>query len=410
MRLIILLLSAGAFGYGLLQIDKIDPNNYFKMYLGNYVVEVKVLGFILLLVGLVLILYFLLWLFRLIWRSPKTFSAWRGRRNHDQAELQLGEGYLSLIKGDWTKAERLLLSKTKHSAVPYVNYLAAAQAVQQQGRLEKRDEYLAAAYEVAPQERLAIGLTKAKLHQQAGQMDLALATLLDMSTEGKKNPQYTAMLMQTYEHQSDWENAKNLLPIAKKQNALAQEALLQIQSKLYSSSFVGATDIESAWKELPKDQKRNIDNIKFYVRSLVAKGEMASAEKMIRTTLKNTWSDELVDIYGQLSSDKPARLLRSTEGWLMARPENAKINLAAGRLALAAKDLETAKKYLETAITLEQLPEAYAALGELYENNNNSGQALKLYRTGMESLSKPGDANSGDANSTDSSKTHLKLT
>lgn len=395
MRLIILLLLASAFGYGLLQIEKIDPNNYVKMYIGNYVVEVKVLGFLLLLVGVVLVLYFLLWLFRLVWRSPKLFGNWRKRRNHDLAEQQLGAGYLSLIKGDWRKAESLLLKKSNHSAVPYVNYLAAAQAAQQQGRLEQRDDYLTAAYDAAPKERLAIGLTKAKLHQQAGQMDMALATLNDISGQGKKNPQYTAMLLQTYEQTDDWQNAQSLLPVAKKQDALPKDALLLIQNKIYMDSLVGAKDIEVAWRALPREQKSNVDNISVYARAMAKKGEAATAEKTIRSALKSTWSDELVNIYGALSSNKPAKLLRNVEGWLMARPENAQANLAAGRLALADKNYDSAKKYLQSAISLEQLPEAYAALGEVFENNNESGKALQLYRTGLQSMS--GQANDQSA-------------
>ena len=203
MRLILLLVLASVVGYGILQIDKIDPNSYVKMYVGGYLVEVKVLGFMLLLLCVVIAMYFLLWLFRTLWRSPKTFAKWRGQRNHDKAEQQFGSAYLSLIKGDWHRAENLLLKKSAHSGIPYVNYLAAAQAAQEQGRLISRDEYLKAAYEAAPKERLAIGLTKAKLHQQAGQMDQALSTLSDLSEEGKKNPQYTAMLLQAYEEAQD---------------------------------------------------------------------------------------------------------------------------------------------------------------------------------------------------------------
>ena len=63
---------------------------------------------------------------------------------------------------------------------------------------------------------------------------------------------------------------------------------------------------------------------------------------MIRSTLKHSWSDELVDLYGRLAVEKPAKLLRRVEGWLMARPENAYLNLAAGRLAKAAKSYDVA--------------------------------------------------------------------
>jgi len=159
MRLILLLLLASIFGYSVLQIDKIDPDNYVKIYIAGYLAEVKVLGFILICIGLTIAIYFSLWVFRTLWRSPKTMSKWLGRRNHDKAEQQFGAGYLSMIKGDWRKAENLLLKKSSHSGIAYVNFLAAAQAAQEQGNLNARDDYLKEAYKAAPNERLAIGLT-----------------------------------------------------------------------------------------------------------------------------------------------------------------------------------------------------------------------------------------------------------
>ena len=386
MRLILLLLLAATFGYGVLQIDKIDPDNYVKMYIGGYLIEVKVLGFILMSIALTVGIYFFLWLFRTLWRSPKTMSKWLGRRNHDKAEQQFGAGYLSMIKGDWRKAESLLLKKSSHSGIAYVNFLAAAQAAQEQGNLNARDDYLKEAYKAAPKERLAIGLTKAKLHQRAGQMDKALATLDDMKEDGANNPQYTAMLLQTYEQNEDWQQAEGLLLVARKQKALPEDVLTDIQNKIYANALNTADDVDKAWQQLPKPQKKVASNVAIYAQSLIAKNESLKAEKIIISALKNAWSDSLVNVYGSLSVDKPEKSLRRVEGWLMARPENAELNLAAGRLAATAKDYETAKRYLQTAISLGQLPQAYAVLGAVFEESNDSGKALQLYRSGMQSI------------------------
>jgi HemY protein len=386
MRMIILILLASVFGYAVLQIDKIDPDNYVKMYLGNYVVEVKVLGFLLLLIAIVALLYFTLWLVRWIWRSPKTFGAWRNRRNRNLADEQFGAGYLSLIKGDWQRAEKQLVSKSDHSHVPYVNYLAAARAAQEQGRLEQRDEYLKEAYQAAPSERLAIGLTKARLHQKAGQIELARATLEDVQELGKSNPQYTAMLIQTFEESQDWDGIQNLLPIAKKQKALPLELLEDLQNSSYLHNLSGASDIESAWKTLPRTQRKRAKNIAVYAQGLMTKGDHSGAEKLIRSSLNGDWSADLADLYGQLKADKPEKLLRRIEGWLLARPEDPVANLAAGRLAVAANSLEVAKQYLQAAITNGPIASAYSELGELLETNNESAKALEMYRVGMQLL------------------------
>ena len=387
MRLVFLFILASLFGYSLLQFDKIDPNNYVKMYIAGYSIEIKVLGFLLLLIAIVVTLYFSLWLIRTLWSSPKRYNRWRNHKNHELAEQQLGAGYLSLIKGDWHRAESQLLSNPDHSGIPYVNYLAAAQAAQQQGKLEKRDDYLSKAYQAAPQERLAIGLTKANLHQQAGQLEQALATLEDVEEIGKKNAQFTAMMLQTHEQMNDWQQALALLPQARKQKALPDDVLEDIEAQVFLYSIKNASNVEKAWQELPRAQRKQIANIELYTRRLVDNGNVAQAEKIIRSALKNDWSDDLVTTYGKLQSEKPLKLLRKVEGWLMARPENAHLNLAAARLAVAGGQKDQAKGFLQKAISTAQLPEAYSLLGELLEAEDENSKALQLYRSGVKALS-----------------------
>jgi len=391
MRFFLLIIFAAMFGYSAFLIGQIEPGNYVKIYAATYLIELNLLSFVLLIIGFVFFLYFMIRLFRMIWKAPKSFSSWRVRSKTKSATQALGAGYLSLIKGDWQGAEKSLTTKSDASSIPYVNYLAAAQAAQEQGRISQRDDYLNAAFKAAPKERLAIGLIKARLHQTAGQYDQAEATLLDISDIGHKNAQYTAMLMQTYQHTEQWGKANELLGAARKQAALPNEMLDQIADQAYSSTLAGATNKDAAWKALPRDQRKRVDNITSYAAHLIEKGEAIAAEKLIRTTLKNDWSDQLIRLYSGLKNDKPAKLLRNVEGWLMARPENAELNLAAGQFSLQAKNLDKAKEYLQKAIQFGQLPKAYSLLGEAFEASNESGKALQLYRSGMMSLSNLSD-------------------
>jgi HemY protein len=386
MRLVVLLILASVLGYGVFQLDRIDPDNYVKMYIGHYVIEVKVLGFLILVFAAAVTTYFLLWLLRSIWRSPKTLSNWRDGRNRDKADIQFGAGYMSLLKGDWRRAEKQLTAKSDYSHIPYVNFLAAARAAQEQGRMEQRDIYLNAAYQAAPQERLAIGLSKAKLHEKAGQIEQALATLEDVRSIGHKNPQYTAMLLQIHQSTANWQGVQDLLSTAKTQKALSAEVLEKLQDDIYRNSLDVAQDKNTAWKALPREQRKQIKNIELYVKSLVLSGDVAGAEKLIRSTLSNDWSDALVRIYGQLQPAKPEKLLRKSEGWLHARPENPELNLAAGRLAVASNEPESAKQYLQAAISLGGLPAAYALLGEVFEADGDNAKALQMYRVGIQAL------------------------
>lgn len=386
MRLIVLILAAIATAYGVLQIDKIDPDNYVKIYLGNYVVELKVVSFLLLLLVVVIVLCCLVWLLKSILRCPESITRWRNRRNRNLADEQFGAGYLSLIKGDWSRAEKQLTTKPDHSHIPYVNYLVAATAAQELGRVEQRDAYLSAAYAAAPKERLAIALTKAKLHERDGRIEAAIATLEDVGEPGRNNPQYTAMLMQAYHRNNDWQAVQRLLPLARKQHALPESVILGLQNDIYNHNLRCSSDTQATWKALPRNQRKRPENVLIYARSLVNRGESSAAERLIRGALNDHWSDELVDIYGQLQSAKPEKLLRRVDHWLMARPENAHLNLAAGRLAQATQSLDAAKQYLQLAITQGPLAAAYLVLGEVYEADKQSVKAMQLYRAGIRAL------------------------
>ena len=391
MRFLLLILFALIVGYSAFLVGQIEPGNYVKIYAGSYLIELNLLSFILFVVVAVLALYFTIRLFSMAWKAPKSFTSWRLRRNSKRASNALGAGYLSLIKGDWRSAEKSLTTKSDASSIPYVNYLAAAQAAQEQGRISQRDDYLNAAFKAAPKERLAIGLIKARLHQTAGQYEQAEATLNDISDLGRKNAQYTAMLMQTYQHTGQWTKANELLATARKQAALPDEVLNLIADQAYSSVLNDAADKNIAWKALPREQRKRADNILVYASHLASNGEAGAAEKLIRVALKSDWSDPLVHLYGTLKNDKPAKLRRIVEGWLMARPESAELNLAAGQFSLQEKNLEKAKEYLQKAIQLGQLPKAYSLLGEAFEANE-SGRALQLYRSGMANLANLNDS------------------
>lgn len=392
MRYILIIILAILLGWAATYVGDIGPANYVKIYAGSYVAELNLLAFIIALVLAVLSVYIVIKVFAMAWKAPKSFSNWRQRSNIKRASEELGSGYLSLIKGDWKQAEKHLTTKSESSRIPYVNFLAAAQAAQEQGRMVQRDDYLNLAFKAAPKERLAIGLIKARLHQSAGQYEQAEATLDDISDLGHKNAQYTAMLLQTYQHTGQWHKANALLGTARKQHALPDVILDDIANQAHVETLKNASDIESAWKALPRAQRKQVPNVILYAANLIEKDEMSSAEKVIRSTLKNNWSDELVKLYSSINTGSPAKLRRQVEGWLMARPENAELHLAAGQFAMQEKNATLAKEYLQKAIQLAQLPNAYGLLGELFESENDSGKALQLYRAGMLSVSQASQA------------------
>lgn len=351
----------------------------------GYEIKIPFMGFLLIaLIGFV-VLYFFFRLLGGLFRTPKRVGEWNQTRNQKTAQHKLGTGFLALMKGDWKKAEKQLLAKTQYTEVPFVNFLAAAQAAQEQGKYDKRNEYLAKALEKAPNDSLAINMTRARLDQQIGKSDDALKALLDVEDLGRRNPQYVAMLAQAYDELDENEKLAKLLPEAKRLGALPEAVIAEMQAEMDLEKFTMAEDKESAWKETAKTSRKDPDFVAAYAEFQIQKGRVDVAEKLISSTLKTTWDDELVNMYGRIQSTNRKKYLRQVDGWLLARPENAELHLAAGRLAAQDKDTERAQQEFEEAIKLGGLTEAFEELGLLHESEQDLRKALALYRSGLAS-------------------------
>ena len=352
-----------------------------KIYIGTY--EVRILGLLLLILLTAVLFYFLIWLFRIIFRIPNSISQWSGERNSNQAHEQLGAGYLSLIKGEWNRAIKQLTAKPEHSKLPFINYLAAAQANQHLGKIEHRDNCLKQALDNAPEERLAVGLIKSKLQLEADQYELALSTLSDIEDIGSKNSRYIELLLQAYIEIKDWQKVIALLPTAKKYQAVPDDQLFEIESNAYFNEFCITGNKKELWNNLPKAQKQQLPMIIAYCKSQIETGNSVETIKLIQSTIKSTWSDELICLYGSIKTDKPEKALKYTQKLMANKNKNAVLNLVAGKFAVQAKKLNLAKQYLQSAIHNGDLPEAYARLGEIFEEENQPMKALALYRSGL---------------------------
>jgi len=386
MRILFIIITLLAASLGFLWLSKVSgPEANVVLNLSGSEITISFMPFIILAIIVFFAIYYAIRFLAGIFGAPKKVGNWNKARNQRLSQTKMGDGFLSLMKGDWKKAEKQLLAKSQHSEVPYVNYLAAAQAAQEQGKFGQRDKYLDKALAEAPKEKLAINMTRAKLHQQAGNAAQALQSLKEVEDQGRKSSQYVAMLVQAYDELNDNESLQAILPQAKKMGALPDGVIAEVQAELDLEKFDVAENKEQAWKELAKTSKKDPDFIGAYAEYQIDNNRPDVAEKLIRTTLKTDWDESLVNVYGRIKSTNRKKLLRQVEGWLLARPESAESHLAAGRLAMQDRDIERAQLGFEQAIKLANLPEAFEELGMLHESEQDLRKALTLYRTGMAS-------------------------
>ena len=87
------------------------------------------------------------------------FDAGRKQRRADKRTTR---GLVALAEGNWSDAEKMLLKGAVKNESPLVNYITAAQAAQEQGEYDSRDEYLKRAHETTRGVDVAIRLRQVR--------------------------------------------------------------------------------------------------------------------------------------------------------------------------------------------------------------------------------------------------------
>lgn len=323
-------------------------------------------------------------------RIPRDVARWRTRRQVRRARAALAHGFIKLIDGDFVAAEAELIAGLRHGELPLLNYLAAAYCAQEQGMIEKRDEYLANAQRNATQHASAVSMMQARLQQSARQNEQALATLTELRQSQPRNRYLLRLLAHVYQELRDWTGLAELAPELRNQAALPHveiDALeLRAHKELLQLSLPpGSQDVLAhAWNVVPKPLRRHPSLLAIYARQLVQQNEMQEAETALRMALDNQWDSELAALYGQVYGENPSEQLAHAESWLSSHPDDSGLHLACARLALHANDLAKSRAYFDKCIALNGPIDAYRELGALLERLGEKDKATTIYRRGLD--------------------------
>lgn len=353
-------------------------------------VEMTLTTFVLLAIAAFFVFAFVVYFLIRLLRIPRDVARWRVKRRMREARAALTRGLLRLMEGNWVEAEGQLLTGLRYGDAPLINYLGAAIASQSRGNVEKRDEFLAAAHQAAPQQALAVGVTQAYLQHQAGQFEQCLATLSELRGNHPKHRPVLQLLAQVYTELRDWMGLIELIPDLRQQQVMDPKEIdaleLQAHRELLALSLpLGSSEVLSrAWKAVPKNLQRHPQLLALYARQLMKQGQTTEAEVVLRSAIEAQWDERLVELYGQLRGGDAGEQLVNVEAWLGAHPQSAALLLAAARLALANGLKPKARGYFEQCLAQHGPIEAYRELGLLLEQLGEHDRAREIYRRALE--------------------------
>jgi HemY protein len=376
---VVLALIVGALAAHLALAD----NGYVLINFHGYVFETSVPVLALLLV----LAYLTIRILVLVWRAPRHLGEAWARARINYAGRQATKGYIALAEGRLARGERLLTRGARLSETPLLNYLAAARAAQMQGDRDRRDGWLRMACEHEPAAQDAVLLTQAELQLEDGQYAEALASLNRVRERHPTHAQALKLLGELHYRRKEWQPLADLLPLLRRQGNVPAEMLdewcVDACGNIMTSTRLDRAALDKVWEEIPRHLRREPRLALTRAKALVACGAIEDAEVEIRRTLKERWSDALIDLYGDLAAADPAAHLKRIETWLKERPDDPALLLAAGRASVRHHLWGKARSYLETSLAIRPAPETYRAFGQLMTRVGESQSASKAYERGL---------------------------
>lgn len=372
----------------------LDDSGYLLIVYKPYTVKLPLVMFALTALFVFVALYLLFSVISKIINAPKNMREWSQRRGQSQAQIHTMQGYADLIVGEWTHAEKELLRKLQYNHSALLNHLGAAYAAQQQGSLPRRDQYLDEALQKYPQQQLAIVLTSARLHFQAGELTEAQGELETLKQMFPRNVSVVKLLADVYRELGDWKSLVRLMSTLAALKAYRREELASREKQAYERYLSSLTlthdgnddsaKLTETFQALPTDRKRHPGIIAVYVRQLLKFDEHALAEKTLRKAIDRKWDAELVYLYGKTETSFGDRQIQNAEAWIRKHGAQIDLTLTLARLYRRQGQVDKARKLFHQVIVDGKYEEeGRAGLGAVLEQMGDQDAALICYRQGI---------------------------
>ncbi len=357
---------------------------------------------------LFLFIIFALIIFRGLWwliSIPNNFKKYCNNHKGAKANSLLQKGMLSMGKGHWKKAEKILIKGAKLSNSAKKNsslFLStAAVAAQNQGADARRDQYLLQARQLKVDgvDTITSALTEARIHlnQNEPQKALDLMSQFEHSVHAS-NFQVLNTKIQAYNELHQFGKSFDSLYETKKYLSKKEfaEQNIEIANMAFIDKDLDINIKNRIWNTLPKLIKADDNILLGYVSSLLSVSEHEKADKIITSAISKTYSPTLISAYSQIELGSSSDKLKQVLKWLQQQPQNPYLNYDAAKFSFQSENYEDAKEYAKKSLKEKAEPEAFTLLGAIYEALGKKEAALHSYKAAVSFIYSVDNAISGE--------------
>lgn len=366
-----------------------SDTGYVVMTLAGWTIQTSATLFVIVLFLGFIVLYFLSRSLMRFIEMPEDIRKWRLHRRQRRAEKYLTDGLINMTEGNWKKAERDFKRAAPYGRSPYISYLYAARAAQEQGAIERRDDLLKLAYQNNPDASMAVGITQAELQLEQKQTEQALATLKHLQNKQPEQAQVKQLLIDTYTDLQDWQSMLKLIPAVEKIGIYSREEIEAKQLEAYAGlmkkagSLKNLDKLNEVWASIPKKLKQHFYLIEVYVGERLRFDNTEDCEELLRSALKKQWDGILIRLYGLVSGKDLNKQLQVAESYLGNHARDAVLLLTLGRICMRNKLWGKARDYLQESLDVQPNPEAYYEFARLHEHEGEKDKAAQCYQKGL---------------------------
>ena len=361
----------------------LEDNGYVLIQFLEYSLETSLPIF-----GLILVaLYLLVRLIAVVWNSPSILKQRLAAKKREKSNQRILDGLKLIGVGELTKAEKKIKSAVSDADGSVLPYLIAAEAAVKDENTNNFKVWLEQARQKFPEIETYINLHAAKLMLEAKNYNDALQAINTTLIDEPNNPVLLKLLSQVFYEISDWQSltqkARTILSHTGKDPRL--ERFFTKAFTHQSKTFSGNTEkLKNLWGQLPSVIENEPSVLAARLESIMADGQHESAEKELRKAIPKSWNHELIKLYAKLDAPDLATLSKRVDRWLVDRPRDANLWLAASQLAKRDELWTQAKQFLERSIDNKENALAYNELGLILLALGREDEAIKTFNKALD--------------------------
>ena len=360
----------------------LEDNGYVLVQFLEYSLETSLPIF-----GLILVaVYLLIRLIALVWNSPSILKQRLAAKKIGKSNQRILDGLKLIGTGEFAKAEKKIKSAVNDVDSSVLSYLMAAEASHKDGNTESSKDWLERTKRQFPEIETYISLYAAKLMLESKNYNAALQSINTTLKDEPSNPIALKLLSQVCYETSDWKSLTH-----KAKTVLGQTGSNLKLERCFSEAFIHQAkalageeqELKNLWNKLPSAIENMPSILAARLESIMTHGQHDSAEKELRKAIPKTWNHRLIKLYAKLDTPDLATLSKRIDRWLVDRPRDANLWLAASQLAKRDELWTQAKQFLERSIENKETSSAYNELGLILLELGQEDEAIKVFNKAL---------------------------